>query len=205
MKKFFASLLLVLPLLTASAQQPAADGVRLDQSLSFDIEVLEFNTDLGKEIDKVALERARLDRMIAEGRVRPVANLQVRAKSGDQASARLGQRVPVQASQTSQSPRQTQYESTGLTVDISPVLMSDNRIQVSLKVEFSAVVRSEGNADPAYIQRTFTDKVRVKVNERIILLSAVQHGGLWPSATASQASGNNSANVIIVLTGRVLD
>ena len=182
------------------AQGPdAAAAQGGDVSLSFDIEVLDFNTDLGPEISRLVLDKARLDRMIAERRIRQVASLQVRAKSGESAAIQVGQRVPVLGPQTPQGTRQTQLDNTSLTVNISPVFF-DNRIQVSLRVEFSGVTRSEGTGEPGSIQRTFSNKVRLKPNERAVLLGVVQQSGLWPAPTDI-----SHGNLVIILTGRVID
>jgi type II secretory pathway component GspD/PulD (secretin) len=47
-------------------------------------------------LESLAKDKARLDSLIAEGKARPVASLQMRTRSGEAASARVGQRVPIQ-------------------------------------------------------------------------------------------------------------
>jgi general secretion pathway protein D len=58
--------------------------------------MVEVNLNRTEDLERLAKDKARLDSLIAEGKARPVASLQIRARSGESAMARIGQRVPIQ-------------------------------------------------------------------------------------------------------------
>lgn len=190
-----------------AAQEPKQSSQSLARTVVLDIDVLEVSVDQRGEIEKIVKDKRSLDRMIAEGKVRPIAGIQVRARTGEQASARMGQRVPIQASTTAQGTPQIQYENTGLNVDVEPRMAESDRIAIKLKIELTAVVRNENILAPTFVQRTFNDIVNVRPGEPVVLVSVTQHEGLLP---ASQKPGSKPAeqaggNFVIVLTARLLD
>ncbi|HET9532196.1 MAG TPA: hypothetical protein VFQ92_17685 [Blastocatellia bacterium] len=206
MKRRFLNLFVLLLLLAsiALAQAPAArDEAAAARTLLFNVEILEFSAELGREIEKLAQDRARIDRLTSEGRVRPVADVLIRTRAGESARTRLGQRVPVPS--TTQNPQQVQYDNTGLNITISPNLLADNIILVGINIELSAMAKTAGSPHPIFFQRTFSENVRMKPGERIILLSAVQQGALWPGAAGSRSDDTGYGNFVVLLTARVLD
>jgi len=60
--------------------------------------MVEVNLNRTEDLERIANDKGRLDNLIAEGKARPVASLQMRTRSREQASARIGQRVPIQTS-----------------------------------------------------------------------------------------------------------
>jgi type II secretory pathway component GspD/PulD (secretin) len=185
---------------SAPAQAAKESAQTTDTTIIFNIEILDFNPDLARELESLARERARIERLIADGKLRPLAALQVRTRSGETASIRSGQRIPVQTATSPQSPHQTQYENTGLNIEITPGLLSDDRIAVSLKIELSMVLKSASALNPAFIQWSFNDRVRVKPNETAMLISLAQRG---PSSASDQR--NDSGNFVVLLTARAPD
>ncbi|MEW6207148.1 MAG: hypothetical protein AB1631_02195 [Acidobacteriota bacterium] len=184
----------------AFAQEPKVNIQDSDRSMVFDIEVMDLSPDTARELERTAKDRAGIDKLIAAGRLKPIAACQMRARAGETAAARLGQRVPVQ----SQGASQVQYENTGFNVDINSSFLKDNRIQVNLRIEYSATARAAGISDQIFFQRSFSNRASVKPNETVIMLSAVQHGTLWPKAP-SQSGDAASGNFVIFLTVRVAD
>jgi type II secretory pathway component HofQ len=186
----------------AAGQTPAGAAQGTARTLVFNLEVLEFSTDLAREIERLAQDRGRIDRLTAEGKVRPVSEIQVRTKSGESASIHTGQRIPIQTASVQGVP-QVQYENTGLNLDITPTLTPDDRIAANLKIDLSSVARMAPNS--TFFQRSFSTRVSMKPNERVILLSVVQQGGLWPSSSNATTSDSAYGNYLVLLTAKVLD
>lgn len=197
-----ASVVVLLISMAIMAQEPATRAQGSDRTIVFDIEVLDFSADIAKDLEKSIKERGGKERLIGAGKLKPIAALQIRARAGETASARLGQRVPVQTASISQPAPQVQYENTGLNVDIRPSILADNRIQVGLKIELSSVALGASTLAPTFLQRTFSDNVNIRPDETVILLSAVQHGSLWPPASGQQATDAASGNFVVLLTAR---
>lgn len=203
MNKFCARAFTLVLLFASIAIGQVSQGP--DRSLVFELEVYEFSTDLVRDIERIIQDRARTDRLIAEGKIHPVANISLRTKAGELASIRSGQRVPVQASQPGQGARQVTYDDTGFKLSITPTLSADDRITVAVNLDFSAPVRGANITDPIYYQRSLIEKFRMRPNEKVVLLSMAQYGALWPVTPAQRASDSVYGNFIAVLSGRVLD
>ena len=69
------------------AQEPPRASQPPARTMVIDLDVLDVNVDLRGEIERIVRDKRSLDRMIADGKVRPIAGIQVRARSGEQASA----------------------------------------------------------------------------------------------------------------------
>jgi hypothetical protein len=98
MMKLYSIAMALMCLLAASAtaQEPKPATQPSEQTIVLDISMVEVNLNSMEELEKIAKEKTRLDSLIAEGKARPVASLQMRARSREQATARVGQRVPIQ-------------------------------------------------------------------------------------------------------------
>jgi len=81
---------------TASAQEAKPVTRPVERTIVLDISMIEVNLNRTQDLESLAKDKARLDSLIAEGKARPVASLQMRTRSGEAASARVGQRVPIQ-------------------------------------------------------------------------------------------------------------
>ena len=190
-----------------AAQEPKQNPQSPARTVVLDIDVLDVNLDQRGEIEKIVKDKRSLDRFIAEGKARPIAAIQVRARNGEQASTRMGQRVPVQSVTTTQgTPQQIQYENTGLNVDVEPRMVESDRISIKLKIELSAVVRNENVLAPTFVQRTVNDFVNVRPGEPVVLVSVTQHEALLPAPKSGSKPGEQAGgNFVIVLTARLLD
>ena len=208
MKLFLRVLgLLLLSASITAAQEPKQPSQSAARTVVLDIDVLDVNLDQRGEIEKIVKDKRSLDRLIAESKARPIAGIQVRARTGERASARMGQRVPVQASTTTQGTPQIQYENTGLNVDVEPRMVDNDRIAIKLNIEITAVAKNENNLAPTFVQRTVSDVVNVRTGEPVVLVSVTQHEGLLPGLpkTTSKPGEQAGGNFVIVLTARLLD
>ena len=195
--------LLLLVVSVVAAQTPAGSSQARSRILVFKLEILEFNLDLARDIERTAQDSSRLERLTAESKVRPLGEIQVRTRSGEPARVSLGQRVPFNLSQPDRAP-QIQYENTGISLDITPDLQEGDRVFASIKLDLTTTARGS-SANPTFSQRSFVNKVSLKPNERAMLLSVVQQGGLWPGASNSTASDVVYGNYLLVISVRILD
>jgi hypothetical protein len=200
--------LVCLSALSAAAQEPAQTSPSMVfRSVVLDIDVIDVNLDQRGEIEKITKDKRSLDRFIAEGKGRLIAGIQVRARSGEHATARMGQRVPVQVSTTNQSTPQIQYENTGLNVDVEPRIIKEDRVAIKLNIDLTAVVRNPNTLTPTFVQRTVNDQVYVRPGEPALLVSVSQHEGLLTAlpTTGSKPGDQAGGNFAIILTARLVD
>ena len=91
-----ATVLVCLLAASTSAQEPRPVTRPAERTIIIDISMVEVNLNRTEDLERLAKDKARLDSLIAEGKARPVASLQMRTRSGEMATARIGQRVPIQ-------------------------------------------------------------------------------------------------------------
>jgi hypothetical protein len=189
--------------LSAAAEEPRQAPQAVTRTVVIDIDILDVNPDQRGEIEKIIKDKRSLDRLIGDGKARPIAGIQVRARSGQVASARMGQRVPIQSSATSQ----IQYENTGLNVDVDPRLLDGDRISIILKIDLTAVVRNDNILTPTFVMRSVNDVVNVRSGEPTLLVSVTQHEGLLPALPRAGSKSGDLAggNFVIVVTARLVD
>lgn len=201
----------------ASAQEPRPTQTP-ERTIIIDISVVEVNIARPEEFDRMT--RDRLNALISEGKAHPITSVQTRARSGETASARVGQRVPIQTGtlpavrETSTGTQggafmgspQIQYENTGLSVNATPRLLSAaDQIEVNLKLEMTGVDVSTGNLTPSFFQRSFSDIVRVRAGEPAVLLGVIQQSALLPQNSPAATPGQVRGNFVVMLTARVVD
>ena len=130
-------------------------------------------------------------------RTRLLASTQVHAFNGEESSARIGQRVPVQTAQT--FPFGTtnnvtpgtgtggvntgvgfgggfpvfNYEPTGLTLKFTPQVFPNLDVQVKMSIE-SKDVLNPGSLTPTFTERTITGTARIQNNRTMMLASVAQ-------------------------------
>jgi type II secretory pathway component HofQ len=219
----FAVALVCLLAASAEAQDPRSTS---EQTIVLDISVVEVGLNRAEEFEAIGKDRGKLNSLISEGKARPVASLQLRTKSNEQATARVGQRVPItigmvpafnvarrpdQGSQPIETQGsaypQIQYENTGLNVDVLPRVLSNGQIDTRIKIELSAVDASTGRMTPSFVQRTLTDVVRLRPGETALLLGVMQHELLWPSSGQPTAKPGDTSrgSFIVVMTARLVE
>ena len=122
-----------------------------------------------------------------------IASTQVHAFNGEESTARIGQRVPVQTAQAfpfgvtqtgSSTPNASNpfggggfpvinYEPTGLTLRFTPQVFPNQDVQVKMSIE-SKDVLGAGSLQPTFTERTITGTARVQNNRTMMLASVSQ-------------------------------
>jgi general secretion pathway protein D len=129
----------------------------------------------------------------AKGNTKLVASTQVHAFNGEESTARIGQRVPVQTAQAfpfstvnttpnNQTPGNPfsgsggfpviNYEPTGLTLKFTPQVFPNLDVQVKMNIESKDVVGD--SLTPIFTERTISGTARVQNNRTMMLASVSQ-------------------------------
>ncbi len=129
-------------------------------------------------------------------RTKLLASTQVHAFNGEESTARIGQRVPVQTAQTfpfgttnNTTPGTGggvnsgvgfgggfpvfNYEPTGLTLKFTPQVFPNLDVQVKMSIE-SKDVLNPGSLTPTFTERTITGTARIQNNRTMMLASVAQ-------------------------------
>jgi general secretion pathway protein D len=170
----------------------------------------------------------------SKGNTRLIASTQVHAFNGEESSARIGQRVPVQTAQAYPFGIQTgtsttnngfpsggfpviNYEPTGLTLKFTPQVFPNQDVQVKMSIE-SKDVLGASTLTPTFTERTITGTARVQNNRTMMLASVAQDTqsngraglpllGLIPvlgRLFTSPTRENRRIDIVIAVTPRVL-
>jgi len=170
----------------------------------------------------------------SKGTTRLIASTQVHAFNGEESSARIGQRVPVQTAQAYPFGIQTgtsttnngfpsggfpviNYEPTGLTLKFTPQVFPNQDVQVKMSIESKDVLGASG-LTPTFTERTITGTARVQNNRTMMLASVAQDTqsngraglpllGLIPvlgRLFTSPTRENRRIDIVIAVTPRVL-
>jgi general secretion pathway protein D len=163
-----------------------------------------------------------------------IASTQVHAFNGEESTARIGQRVPVQTAQAYPFGVQTgqpatgtnfptggfpviNYEPTGLTLKFTPQVFPNQDVQVKMSIE-SKDVLGASTLTPTFTERTITGTARVQNNKTMMLASVAQDVsadgrqgipviGLIPvlgRLFTSPTKDNRRIDIVIAVTPRVL-
>jgi general secretion pathway protein D len=128
----------------------------------------------------------------SKGTTKLIASTQVHAFNGEESTARIGQRVPVQTAQAfpfgvqtgTTTPSTTNpfgsggfpvinYEPTGLTLKFTPQVFPNQDVQVKMSIE-SKDVLGASTLTPTFTERTITGTARVQNNRTMMLASVAQ-------------------------------
>lgn len=210
MHRFFSVVTVVVCLFTLAAmaygQQPSGRN-----SIVLDIHVIDVSADRIEGLEDAVKDKAGLDRLISEGKARPVASARMRAGSGEPATAHVGQRIPVQTVTVPIAAGvfkpEFQYENTGFSIEAHPRVIDGDQIAVRIKLDLTALDTSTGRVTPAFIQRSVTDNVQLRSGEMIILLGVVQHESLWPGSIQTDTTQASSprGNFVVLLAARLVN
>jgi len=163
-----------------------------------------------------------------------IASTQVHAFNGEESTARIGQRVPVQTAQAYPFGIQTgqpqngstfpsggfpviNYEPTGLTLKFTPQVFPNLDVQVKMNIESKDVVNA-ASPTPTFTERSITGTARVQNNRTMMLASVSQDvqtkgraglpvlGGLpiLGRLFTSPTRNNRQVDIVISVTPRVL-
>ncbi|MDX6611583.1 MAG: ral secretion pathway protein [Blastocatellia bacterium] len=138
------------------------------------------------------LPASSLQALQTKNNTRLIASTQVHAFTGEESTARIGQRVPVQTAQAYPFGVQTgtgtgttnngfptggfpviNYEPTGLTLSFTPQVFPNLDVQVKMKIE-SKDVLGASTLTPTFTERTITGTARVQNNRTMLLASVAQ-------------------------------
>ncbi len=170
----------------------------------------------------------------AKDNTKLIASTQVHAYNGEESTARIGQRVPVQTAQAYPFGIQTgnsntnngfpsggfpviNYEPTGLTLKFTPQVFPNQDVQVKMSIESKDVLGAR-TLTPTFTERTITGTARVQNNRTMMLASVAQdvqsNGraglpllGLIPilgRLFTSPTRENRRIDIVIAVTPRVL-
>jgi len=170
----------------------------------------------------------------SKNNTRLIASTQVHAFNGEESTARIGQRVPVQTAQAYPFGIQTgtptpgtafpsggfpviNYEPTGLTLKFTPQVFPNHDVQVKMSIE-SKDVLGASTLTPTFTERTITGTARVQNNRTMMLASVAQdiqaNGrqgipilGLLPvlgRLFTAPTKDNRRIDIVIAVTPRVL-
>jgi hypothetical protein len=193
----------------ARAQEPK-------QSVIFDVRVIGLDPGNAGNIESLMKDKAGLDRLIGEGKARIEEGLIVRARVGEQAQARIGQRIPIQIAslpaavspahagegqvrQAMTAYPQIQYENTGINLDVMPTKVIGDQIEARFKLELSSVDSSTSTLTPMFVTRTLSDTIQVRVGEPTVLLGVAQSG----QRAAARAAGHWQSNFAVLITAQL--
>jgi general secretion pathway protein D len=142
----------------------------------------------------LVLPSSTIQALQSKNHTRLIASTQVHAFNGEESTARIGQRVPVQTAQTYPFGAQTggntatpgsnftfptggfpviNYEPTGLTLKFTPQVFPNLDVQVKMSIE-SKDVANAGSATPTFTERTITGTARIQNNRTMMLASIAQ-------------------------------
>ena len=126
-----------------------------------------------------------------KGNTRLIASTQIHAFTGEESTARIGERVPVQTAQTypfstvstdTKTSNQgafpgggfpvINYEPTGLTLKFTPQVFPNLDVQVKMSIESKDVFNP--SLTPTFIERTITGTARIQNNKTMMLVSLAQ-------------------------------
>lgn len=170
----------------------------------------------------------------AKDNTKLVASTQVHAFNGEESTARIGQRVPVQTAQAFPFGVQTgtptpgqpfggggfpviNYEPTGLTLKFTPQVFPNLDVQVKMNIEQKDVLGAN-SLTPTFTERTMTGTARVQ-NNRTMMLASVSSdietrgrrgiaflGGLpfIGRLFTAPTRDNRQIDIVIAVTPRVL-
>ena len=182
----------------------------------------------------LVLPSSALSAFQSKDRTKLIASTQVHAFNGEESTARIGQRVPVQTAQAYPFGVQTgtgttptgfptggfpviNYEPTGLTLKFTPQVFPNLDVQVKMSIE-SKDVLGAGTLTPTFTERTITGTARVQNNRTMMLASVSQdiesNGrkglplvGLIPilgRMFTTPTRDNRQVDIVIAVTPRVL-
>jgi len=219
--------IVVLTLFAMTSAEVSAQGSQrpsTSKTIQLNVELIEIGSIPMEELERAINDRTKLDQLIAANKAQSVASLRLRTKAGEQGSARVGERVPVQVATlpsfqlvdtgprgtgrpvTTSTPGvpQLQYENVGLSIDALPTIGADGQLEIKLRFEMTAVDRSTGTLTPTFLQRSFNDVVRVKPGEPLVLFG-LQQNASGSATTPSFGRAATRGSFVLVLNTKTFD
>jgi len=136
----------------------------------------------------VTIGQAAVDLLLTDTRSRIIQNPQIRASDGQQATLKIGERIPIATGSyqtgaataivSSLVNTQFQYIDVGVTMDIKPTVHFDRDVTLKSKIEVSATNGNSsigGITEPIITQRSVDHTVRLRDGEANLLGGILQH------------------------------
>ncbi|HEX4064782.1 MAG TPA: cohesin domain-containing protein [Acidobacteriaceae bacterium] len=136
----------------------------------------------------VTIGQAAVDLLLTDARSRIIQNPQIRASDGQEATLKIGERIPIATGSyqtgaataivSSLVNTQFQYIDVGVDMTIKPTVHFDRDVTLKSKIEVSATNSSTnigGITEPIITQRTVDHTIRLKDGEANLLGGILQH------------------------------
>ncbi len=141
----------------------------------------------------VTIGQAAVNLLLTDTRSRIIQNPQIRASDGQEATLKIGERIPIATGSYSApgvtggaaigyAQTQFQYIDVGVNMTLKPTVHYDHDVSMKFKVELSATNGSsniEGVNEPIITQRVVDQTIRLKDGEPNLLGGIVQHQTTW--------------------------
>jgi general secretion pathway protein D len=136
----------------------------------------------------VTIGQAAVDLLLTDTRSRIIQNPQIRASDGQEATLKIGERIPIATGSyqtgaataivSSLVNTQFQYIDVGVNMDMKPTVHYDHDVSMKFKIEVSATNGNSnigGITEPIITQRVIDQTIRLKDGEPNLLGGIVQH------------------------------
>ena len=136
----------------------------------------------------VTIGQAAVDLLLTDTRSRIIQNPQIRASDGQEATLKIGERIPIATGSyqtgaataivSSLVNTQFQYIDVGVNMDMKPTVHFDRDVSMKFKIEVSATNGNSnigGITEPIITQRVIDQTIRLKDGEPNLLGGIVQH------------------------------
>ncbi|MFP5230249.1 MAG: cohesin domain-containing protein, partial [Acidobacteriota bacterium] len=140
----------------------------------------------------VTIGQAAVNLLLTDARSRVIQNPQVRASDGQEATLKIGQRIPIATGSyqtgaataivSSLVNTQFQYIDVGVNLTVKPTVHFDHDVSMKFKVEISGTNSNSnigGISEPIITQRVIDQTVRLKDGEPNLIGGIVQHQTTW--------------------------
>jgi general secretion pathway protein D len=140
----------------------------------------------------ITIGQAAVDLLLTDTRSRIIQNPQIRASDGQEATMKIGERIPIATGSyqtgaataivSSLVNTQFQYIDVGVDMTIKPTIHFDRDVTLKSKIEVSATNGStniSGVTEPIITQRSVDHTIRLKDGEANLLGGILQHQTTW--------------------------
>jgi hypothetical protein len=183
------------------AQNPTSTLER--RIIVVDVVVIDLKNQSTDELETLSRDRTKFNKAIADAKIKIVSSNRIRCLSGEPHTLRVGQRVPISSSGSSQ----VQYENTGFTLSITARSVENKIIEVKYGIEWSAYVANYRDTHPVFIQRNLSGITKLNPNELTPILDSIQGEQLLKPATSSgqDRPGESTGNFLILFSAKIND
>ena len=124
----------------------------------------------------VTLGGGTVNALLSDSDTRVLQNPRVRATDGQQATLKIGSKIPVATGSTT-STTQFTYLDVGVNIDMTPTVHQDGEVSLKMKIEISSQTGTstiDGVAEPIISQRVVQQVIQLKDGEPSILAGLLQ-------------------------------